>query len=76
MVQYRKYPRVQSPSPPVIRAPGFAPVAVICVWHTVDIHGDVKRSRRGVDLVAAEAYHRACSHCDVAGPPVSPWKLR
>ena len=60
----------------MIRAPGFAQVAVIHVWHAVDIHGKVKRSRGGVDLVAAEAYHRACSHYDVAGPPVSPWKLR
>jgi hypothetical protein len=26
----------------VIRVPGFAPVVVICAWHTVDIHGEVK----------------------------------
>jgi hypothetical protein len=37
-----KYPRVQSPSPPVIRASGFAPVAVIRVGHAVDIHKEVK----------------------------------
>jgi hypothetical protein len=37
-----KYPRVQSPSPPVIRASGFVPVAGIHVGHAVDIHGDVK----------------------------------
>jgi hypothetical protein len=60
----------------VIRAPRFTPVAVIRAWHEVDIHEEVKRSRGGVDLVAAEAYHRACSHCDVAGPLVLPWKLR
>jgi hypothetical protein len=42
-------------------APGFAPVAVIRAWHVVDIHGEVKRSRGGADLVAEEAYHRACS---------------
>jgi hypothetical protein len=60
----------------VIHVPGFTPVVVIHVWHAVDIHGEVKRSHGGVDLVAAEAYHRACSHCDVARPPVSPWKLR
>jgi hypothetical protein len=44
-----KYPRIQSPSPPVIRAPGFAPVAVIHAWHAMDILGevalDVSRSR-------------------------------
>ena len=37
--------QVQSPSPPVTRAPGFVPVAVIRAWHAVDIHGEVKRSR-------------------------------
>jgi hypothetical protein len=37
-----KYPRVQSPSPPVIRASGFAPVAMIRAGHAVDIHGEVK----------------------------------
>ena len=39
----------------------FTPVAVIRAWHVVDIHGEVKRSRGGADLVAEEAYHRACS---------------
>jgi hypothetical protein len=28
-----------------------------------------KRSRGGVDVVAGEAYHRACSRCNVARPP-------
>ena len=37
-----KYPRVQSPSPLVIRASGFAPVAGIRAGHAVDIHGEVK----------------------------------
>jgi hypothetical protein len=37
-----KYPRVQSPSPPVIRVSGFAPVAGIRAGHAVDIHGEVK----------------------------------
>jgi hypothetical protein len=37
-----KYLRVQSPSPPVIHASRFAPVAVIRVGHTVDILGEVK----------------------------------
>jgi hypothetical protein len=40
---------------------GFTPVAVIRTRHVVDIHGEVKRSHGGTDLVAAEAYHRACS---------------
>jgi hypothetical protein len=53
--------QVQSPSPPVTRAPGFVPVAVIRAWHAVDIHGEVKRSRGGADLVVEEAYHCACS---------------
>jgi hypothetical protein len=43
-------------------APGFASVAVIRAWHAMDIHEEVKRSRGGADLIAAEAYHRACSH--------------
>jgi hypothetical protein len=34
---------------------------VIRSWQAVDIHGEVKRSRGGVDLVEAEAYHHACS---------------
>jgi hypothetical protein len=42
-------------------APRFMPVAVIRAWHAVDIHGEVKISRGGADLIAAEAYHRACS---------------
>jgi hypothetical protein len=37
-----KYPRVQSPSPSVIHASGFASVAVIRAGHAVDIHGEVK----------------------------------
>jgi hypothetical protein len=41
---------------------GFVLVAMICAWQAVDIHGEVKRSRGGADLVAVEAYHRACSH--------------
>jgi hypothetical protein len=32
-------------------APGFVPVAVIRAGHAVDINGEVKRSREGVDLV-------------------------
>ena len=43
------------------RALGFVPVTVIRAWHAVDIHGEVKRSRGGADLVAVEAYHRAYS---------------
>jgi hypothetical protein len=35
-----------------------------------------KRSCGEADAVAGEAYHRACSHCNVAGPPVSSWTLR
>ena len=35
-----------------------------------------KRSHGEADRVAGEAYHRACSRCDVAGPPVSSWTLR
>ena len=35
-----------------------------------------KRSRGEADVVAREAYHRAYSYCDVAGPPVSSWTLR
>jgi hypothetical protein len=35
-----------------------------------------ERSRGEADRVAWEAYHRACSRCDVAGPPVSSWTLR
>jgi hypothetical protein len=62
MVQcLQKYLRFSSPSPPVTCAPGFTPVTVIRAWHAVDIHGELKRSRGGADLVAEEAYHRACS---------------
>jgi hypothetical protein len=35
-----------------------------------------KRSRGEADVVAGEAYHCACSRCDVVGPPVSSWTLR
>jgi hypothetical protein len=35
-----------------------------------------KRSCGEADAVVGEAYHRACSRCDVAGPPVSSWTLR
>jgi hypothetical protein len=34
---------------------------MIRAWHAVDIHGEVKKSRGGADLVTVEAYHRACS---------------
>ena len=37
-----EYPRVQSPSPPVIHTFGFASVAGIRAGHAVDIHGEVK----------------------------------
>jgi hypothetical protein len=35
-----------------------------------------KRSCGEADVVTGEAYHRACSCCDTAGPPVSSWTLR
>jgi hypothetical protein len=35
-----------------------------------------ERSRVEADRVAGEAYHRACSRGDVAGPSVSSWTLR
>jgi hypothetical protein len=37
-----KYPRVQSPSPPVIQAFGFVSIVVIRAGHAVDIYGEVK----------------------------------
>jgi hypothetical protein len=35
-----------------------------------------KRSHGEADVVAGEAYHRACSLCDVVGSSVSSWTLR
>jgi hypothetical protein len=67
-----KYPRVQSPSPPVIRASGFAPVARIRAGHAVDIHGEVKDlaerqiGSQGklitVPIVVATWPYRRCRH--------------
>jgi hypothetical protein len=71
-----KISQVQFISPSMTSAQGFVLIAVICVELGKHSTGRVKRSEREWIWSWIEVYHRACSHCDVARPPVLSWKLR